>query len=264
MKEITKEFLHQELIVNNKPILHIANEIGISHSTIRNRIKKFGIKIPKRSNLVKNLEGKEFNYWTVLSRAENNKRGHAKWLCKCKCGKEKKIISSTLINGTSKSCGCLRKRLCYKGYKNINGVFWRKTIEGAKNRLLDFNLTIEEAWEILEKQNHKCALTGVPISLLTNNDRAAFQSASLDRINGELGYTKENIQWVHKHVNFLKGALTDEELLFWCREIYLNNKDRSDKIEEIGFRLWGKYEGTQNKKARYLPQKIRSNHQKIS
>ena len=35
------------------------------------------------------ITNQKFNRWTVLSRADNNKRGEAMWLCRCDCGKEK-------------------------------------------------------------------------------------------------------------------------------------------------------------------------------
>lgn len=32
------------------------------------------------------LTNQEFNNWKVISRAPNNPRGEAMWLCECKCG----------------------------------------------------------------------------------------------------------------------------------------------------------------------------------
>lgn len=46
-----------------------------------------------------------------------------------------------------------------------------------------------------------------------------MQNASLDRINPSIGYTKDNIRWVHKRANFIKGNLEDGELLQWCIDI---------------------------------------------
>ncbi|MEK6880597.1 MAG: hypothetical protein AABY22_13355 [Nanoarchaeota archaeon] len=55
-----------------------------------------------------NLEGKEFGNLTVLERAENDKHGKCRWLCKCSCGNYKIICSNQLMRGDTKSCGCLR------------------------------------------------------------------------------------------------------------------------------------------------------------
>ena len=57
------------------------------------------------------LTGKKFNHWIVLERAKNDKSGNAMWLCECDCPEHtKRMVSSTYLrNGTSISCGCVKK-----------------------------------------------------------------------------------------------------------------------------------------------------------
>lgn len=55
------------------------------------------------------LSGKVFSRLTVISYSHTNKYGGACWLCICVCGKNKIINYSSLIQGLSKSCGCLHK-----------------------------------------------------------------------------------------------------------------------------------------------------------
>jgi len=52
----------------------------------------------------------------------------------------------------------------------------------------------------------------------TNNDRKIFRetTASLDRINNDLGYIEGNVQWVHKDVNRMKWAFTQDRFLELC------------------------------------------------
>lgn len=57
------------------------------------------------------LTNQKFNYWTVLKRVENNSRGETMWLCQCQCGKQKIVNGYSLRKGTSKSCGCLQKKI---------------------------------------------------------------------------------------------------------------------------------------------------------
>ena len=59
-----------------------------------------------------NLTGKEFGKLTVIKRVENNKQGHAQWLCKCSCGNERVATTSQLNAGQIKSCS-----RCAKGSK---------------------------------------------------------------------------------------------------------------------------------------------------
>jgi hypothetical protein len=44
-------------------------------------------------------------------------------------------------------------------------------------------------------------------------------TASLDRIDSSKGYSKDNVQWVHKRLNAVKQNLTPEEFLFWCIKV---------------------------------------------
>lgn len=64
---------------------------------------------------LKDLTGRKFNRLTVIKRAENyyceNSGMAVQWLCKCDCGKDVIKKSANLLNGKSKSCGCLRNEI---------------------------------------------------------------------------------------------------------------------------------------------------------
>lgn len=49
------------------------------------------------------ISGQRFGQLTVIEYA-----GNCKWLCKCDCGRYKKVKSAYLRNGSAKSCGCLK------------------------------------------------------------------------------------------------------------------------------------------------------------
>lgn len=51
-----------------------------------------------------NLVGKTFGLWTVLSL--KTVKNHSYWKCKCRCGTERIIRGSSLVQGQSNSCGC--------------------------------------------------------------------------------------------------------------------------------------------------------------
>ena len=62
---------------------------------------------------IKDLAGMQFGRLTVLSfhALGENGRG-ASWLCQCSCGSDPKVIFRVdLINGRTKSCGCLSKEM---------------------------------------------------------------------------------------------------------------------------------------------------------
>ena len=47
---------------------------------------------------------------------------------------------------------------------------------------------------------------------------------SIDRINSDLDYTKDNIQIVHKNINMMKGTLDSKTFIYLCNLITFNNK----------------------------------------
>jgi hypothetical protein len=59
------------------------------------------------------LTGKKFGRWTVLYRGNSHvtPSGQSKtmWYCKCECGTERDVDAYNLMNGLTKSCGCLQK-----------------------------------------------------------------------------------------------------------------------------------------------------------
>lgn len=63
--------------------------------------------LPK-DHLVKNLVGQRFGKLVVVERTGSNKRGDARWLCKCDCGKTKTVTRGHLVQGSTASCGCAK------------------------------------------------------------------------------------------------------------------------------------------------------------
>ena len=88
---------------------------------------------------------------------------------------------------------------------NIRVSFFNSYCMNAADRGKSWDLSIEEASEILESQELKCALTGLPINACGDFNTI---TASLDRIDNADGYSKGNVQWVHKEVNMLRGVLS--------------------------------------------------------
>jgi hypothetical protein len=67
---------------------------------------------------------------------------------------------------------------------------------------------------MFEKYDGYCALSGWEISMDWERP-----TASLDRINSSLGYTKDNIQWVHSMVNMTKNKYDQELFIKMCSDV---------------------------------------------
>lgn len=105
----------------------------------------------------------------------------------------------------------------WKGIGLINGTYISITRCGAKNRNLEFNITIQDIWNLFLKQYGRCSITNLPIFF--KDGVHVEQTASLDRINPLLGYTVDNIQWVHKKINLMKWDLQQNEFIKMCKLI---------------------------------------------
>lgn len=53
--------------------------------------------------------GDKYNKLTVVELAGRNKWNHKMWRCRCDCGRETVVSSSSLSSGNTKSCGCAQK-----------------------------------------------------------------------------------------------------------------------------------------------------------
>lgn len=162
--------------------------------------------------------GQRFTHLFVEKLDHTGRQGGKYWLCKCDCGSSKVIPNGSLSTGRTKSCGCKSSELRGNLHGEIWLSFWNNKKYDANTRNLEFTVSREQAWQKFLDQNKQCALSGVTIVFGKRYSKDET-TASMDRIDSSVGYTPENIQWVHKRINFMKSNLSDEELLTWCQRV---------------------------------------------
>lgn len=217
---ITKSILKKEYL-SGKSWKSIAENYGCGETTIMRLASKYNLKSRKRAY---DLCGQKFGKLLVIEKKPSNKRNHSMWLCICDCGKETITMGGSLIQGATKSCGCLVHETLWKGFEEISGSYWGRCERGANNRGLKFNLSIKDAWKKFLDQNRKCALSG---RILLFNPKYCdprysgpeWQTASLDRIDSNKGYSIDNIQWVHVSVNYMKMDINQSDFIKLCIDI---------------------------------------------
>lgn len=152
----------------------------------------------------------------------SNERGNVLWLCRCDCGGIRISIGVNLKLGKTVSCGCGRRGTNsshFSGYKDIGSHYWGHIKNNAKIRNIPFSISMEEVWELYEKQNKKCALSGLNIFINPSSKNYIHQTASLDRIDNTKGYVIENLQWLHKDVNKMKNVHSESYFIELCKLI---------------------------------------------
>lgn len=98
---------------------------------------------------------------------------------------------------------------------------FRGYLKKARQRFKHFDLTLKDLKQQWENQNGLCPYSGVKLELITHKNKAikAINSASLDRIDSNIGYVKNNIQFVSIPLNYLKNNLTHNETIEICLQI---------------------------------------------
>ena len=97
--------------------------------------------------------------------------------------------------------------------------------KGRNRHPADPNLTVDDLLDLFEKQDYKCAKTGIKLTHL-KGQRKVNTNISVDRIDNDLKlYTKSNIQLVCYRYNLMKGDMDEKELAKWCELILSSQGD---------------------------------------
>lgn len=111
----------------------------------------------KKGNYRTDLAGKRFERLLVQHRAD----GNSKWSCLCDCGKTHVVYSSHLLNGSIRSCGCLRdemtsaRTIAYlKSVRISMGIDPEKTI--TSSNLIQRSNFNKLAKEIVARDSYCC------------------------------------------------------------------------------------------------------------
>lgn len=147
--------------------------------------------------------------------------------------------------GVTKQCLCCdteftttdhRAKFCSSKCRNyLNGKKFRKENSGTdleyyiKYILLGgkrSELSLQDTLEIYNRQDGLCALTGIKMTSISGSGRHKT-NMSIDRIEVGGPYIKDNIRLVCVQANTIRNDLTDEEMLWWCKQIIKNPNGQS-------------------------------------
>ena len=149
----------------------------------------------------RDLTGQRFGRLVVLEDAGRS-HGSPLWKCKCDCGEIKSVTSGHLVNGDTRSCGCLCRE---------NRGKTSKTHGETKRRLYKIWVDIKtRCYNERSRNYYKYGKRGVAMCNEWKNSYEAFRDWSvangytdnltIDRIDFNGNYTPNNCRWVTQKV----------------------------------------------------------------
>lgn len=191
------------------------------------------------------LTGQRFERLLVIERA-GSRKGQTMWRCRCDCGNERVIQSSSLTGGRSRSCGCLHWELSAQILQSNN--FFR---DGAYRDKRLFGIWSAMKQRCLNPNNPEYAIyggRGIEICREWLDDFLVFQKwafendyredLTIDRIDNEQGYFPENCRWTDMRVQSNNQRRTTmlsfegktQALSYWADEVGLSRNTLKGRL----------------------------------
>ena len=188
----------------------IGKIIGRTQSSVGIIVSKLGLgELPKDL-----IPGQKFNRLTIIKKTNKKTKSRTfLYECLCDCGKITEVNRTAIINGGTKSCGCLQKErlteslLLPPGQATLNSLY-QGCIFNAKSRGVEFLLTKEQHEKIVSCDCHYCGEAPRKISYLVKLDgnvkkldhnvtKLSMSNSwtlanTVDRIDSSKGYSVDN------------------------------------------------------------------------
>lgn len=193
-----------------------------------------------------NLVNKRFGRLLVIKR-ETSLNGRTRWLCKCDCGKECVVRSSSLKSGNTKSCGCYRTENAKKLYSGVRQKDKRlyAVWNGIKQRCFNKN----------NRSYHNYGGRGISMDSEWANNYESFynwairsgykKGMEIDRIDNNGNYCESNCRFVDKETqaNNKRNVLlytidgVTKSLPQWCREYDMDYYLVRQRVYKLGWSI---------------------------
>ena len=138
----------------------------------------------------------------------------------------------SLSSGLQPSCISCHKEKIYESQSKFDNYINRLLTDFKKNNK-DTDITYNDIIDIYNKQEQKCALTNELLTYymgpnLTQNNYEKKFNITIDKIDEEIDYYRNNIRLIGKSIYKMKSHLSHQEFLHLCQLV-----SSHDKIEEI-------------------------------
>lgn len=150
---------------------------------------------------VKDLTGQRFGLLTAIELSGKAKNGNMLWKCYCDCGNTTVVFSTSLVQGTTKSCGCYKKLRTSEVKHRHGGTgtrlyrIWTGMLSRCKTNRPKFvatyvsrNITVCDEWKDYQAFHDWAISNGYRDDL------------TIDRIDVNGNYEPNNCRWVTQKV----------------------------------------------------------------
>lgn len=145
------------------------------------------------------------------------------WHTECVCGKKAYVREGDLLAGRYTACGsCAQLGSGTSNATCVPGHHFNIIKRHAARTGKSFTVTIEFLCELWQQQGGRCALSGMRMEFA--ECATCTRTASLDRIDSEIGYEPGNVQWLHRDINQIKSDHEQAEFIRLCRLVAERNQ----------------------------------------
>lgn len=174
--------------------------------------------------------GDKFGFWMVLSESGKSNSGKILYRCECICKRVRDIPAGNLFSGRSSNCGCQRKENIKPSRKDHSGAWssWKSMKTRCKSKYFKHK-KYKELGYCSEWENFEAFFNDM-------GDRP--EGMSLDRIDNNKGYSKENCRWATRAIQDRNSSRTHwitykgktQCLTDWAREYGMPVNKLSNRI----------------------------------
>lgn len=158
------------------------------------------------SKKFQDLTGLPFGYYTAIRQDGCDSQGVPYWLCRCRCGNEKRVRVDHLLDGSTKSCGCMKRELVRERKTTHDCAYepWFPTYAGMMRRCGHWEGGKEYELRLYRDR-------GITVCEEWRNSPRAFgdwllahgwhKGLEIDRYDNNKGYSPENCRVVTHREN---------------------------------------------------------------
>lgn len=146
-----------------------------------------------------NLQGRTFNYLTVISDAGNTPSGKSQWLVECVCGTRKVLAAQSFYRATDhpviKSCGCMKAQLIAEKART-HGMSHHPAFAVWNSMLSRCGCKTHRAWKNYGGRGITVCAKWRTFEGFWKDMQGGYEPGlTLDRVDNDQGYSKANCRW---------------------------------------------------------------------